>query len=271
MIQTHDDIISYLDADGYRLAYAATGLDGKKPVIVFLHGHGSDMDGTKALAVAEWAEKQEFGCIRFDYFGHGRSGGRMLDGTISRWRDDVLLVLDRLVETDCYLVGSSLGGWLMLLAAVARPRHIRGIVGIAAAPDFTETLIWQELTPEQREKMQSDGQIALPNPYSDEDVVFPYGLIVDGRDNLVLGKPLAIGCPVRLLHGMKDMEVPWQTAQAIADAIGRGATGHDDVQVLLDAEAGHRYSEPDQIDTILATLAEITRQDKSNQDLSPAS
>ena len=247
----------FLDTPAHRLAYRAQ-LVADAPTIVFLHGHGSDMDGTKALAVDEWARHQQFGSIRFDYSGHGQSSGEMLDGTISQWKQDALAVVDALVPGDFYLVGSSLGGWLMLLVAVARAQHVLGLVGIAAAPDFTETLIWNALTSEQQKDFQKSGRLIVPNPYTpDAEVVYPYSLIIDGRYNLILGQDMAINCPVRLLHGKKDAEVPWQTANDIARAIP-----HNDVQVLFDEDADHRFSESDQIDTILATLAEITRQPK---------
>ena len=252
-----DEAPEFLKTPTHRLAYRAH-LVADAPTIVFLHGHGSDMDGTKALAVDEWARHQQFGSLRFDYSGHGQSSGAMLDGTISQWKQDVLTVIDALVPGDCYLVGSSLGGWLMLLVAMARAGRVLGLVGIAAAPDFTETLIWNALDAEQQKDFEASGRLVVPNPYApDAEVIYPYNLITDGRDNLVLGQEMAIGCPVRLLHGKKDAEVPWQTAHDIARAIP-----HDDVQVLFDADADHRFSKDDQIDTILATLAEITRQPK---------
>lgn len=253
MTDMNNSPASYLEHDGEKIAYRANLIEGQ-PTIVFLHGHGSDMDGTKALVVAEWAKQQKFGFIRFDYYGHGLSSGDMMNGTISRWKADCLAVIDQLVPGSCYLVGSSLGGWLMLLVAMARPDRVAGLVGIAAAPDFTETLIWNALTPEQQKDMEKTGQLSVPNPYVDGTVIYPYRLVVDGRDHLILNTPIAIHCPVRLLQGLKDEEVPWQTANHIADAI----TG-DNVDVLFDAEANHRFSEPDQLDTLLATLAEITR------------
>ena len=250
---------SLLDHNGGQIAYHAHLIDGQ-PTIVFLHGHGSDMDGTKALVVEEWAKQQKFGFIRFDYFGHGQSSGDMMDGTISIWKADCLAIIDQLVDGSCYLVGSSLGGWLMLLVAMERHDRIAGIVGIAAAPDFTEDLIWNELTPQQQADMEASGKISVPNPYSEGDVIYPYQLITDGRKNMILNAPIPITCPVRLLHGYKDEEVPWQTANRIADAI----TG-DDVDVLFDADANHRFSEPNQLDTLLATLAEITRKQPQPQ------
>jgi len=248
--------LSFLEHDGRKLAYRGFLVKGS-PTIVFLHGHGSDMDGTKALVVEEWAKHQNFGCIRFDYTGHGQSDGNRQDSTIGQWKADCIAIIDQLVPGKCYLVGSSLGGWLMLLVAMARSNQVAGLIGIAAAPDFTEELIWNTMTPDQQKAMAASGQIAVPNPYVEGDVIYPYQLITEGRDHLVLGGKMPISCPVRLLHGMKDEEVPWQTANRIAAAIP-----HKDVQVLFDADANHRFSEPDQLDTLLATMAEITRQTK---------
>ena len=142
----------------------------------------------------------------------------------------------------------------MLLVAMARSERVTGLVGIAAAPDFTEDLIWNALTPDQQADMEKTGQLVVPNPYVEGNVIYPYGLITDGRNNLILNAPIPISCPVRLLQGLKDEEVPWQTANRIAEAI----IGTD-VDVLFDEDANHRFSEPDQLDTLLATLAEITR------------
>ena len=244
---------SYLTLDSSdRIAYQANLVEGK-PTIVFLPGHGSDMLGGKALATAEWAEQQGLGILRFDYFGHGASSGDILAGTISRWCQDCLDVIDHLGLDEVYLVGSSLGGWLMVLVALSRPHQVRALVGIAAAPDFTEDLIWRALSQDQRAEMESTGRISLPNPYSDEDVIYPLNLITDGRKNLVLRTPLALSCPVRLLHGTADEEVPFETSEKLAANIT-----HDNVEVVLVEGAGHRFSEPEHIDILLATLAEVT-------------
>ncbi len=137
----------------------------------------------------------------------------------------------------------------MLNVALARPDRVAGLIGIAAAPDFTEDLLWAEFTDEQRRRIEADGVIALPNPYADEPVKYPWHLITDGRDNLRLRGGLDITCPVHLLHGMKDHEVPWQTATATAEALAG-----DDVEVTLVKEAGHRFSEPDQLDLLRGAL-----------------
>ena len=240
--------------DGSRLAWCgAAKPDGV--TIVFLAGHGSDMAGTKALATAEWAAAQGHGMIRFDYFGHGISDGNLLDGTISRWKQDCLAIIDQIAEGRLVLVGSSLGGWLMILAALARPERVAALVGIAAAPDFTEDLIWDELDEPRRRQALAEGRITEPNPYDPEgEVVYPMTLIEDGRKNLVLRSALPLHCPVRLLHGMEDAEVPWQTAEKLASVI-RGC----DTEVILAEGAGHRFSEPDQLDLLISTLAEVTR------------
>ena len=250
---TQNETIHYLDAPhGSRLAWSGAEIPDK-PTILFFAGHGSDMQGTKALAVAEWAERNRFGMLRFDYSGHGLSSGEFLDGTIGAWKADCLAIIDALVKEPLIIIGSSLGGWLMMLAAMERKEQIIGLIGIAAAPDFTEELIWQALTPQQQEQMQKEGQIALPNPYADEDVIYPYHLITEGREHLILDKKITLDCPVRLLHGMQDEEVPYKIAERLADAITS-----PDIEVVLDKNAGHRFSEPDQIDLLLSCLDDIT-------------
>ena len=223
-----------------RIAYRR--LEGHSPGVVFLIGHGSDMDGAKALTCEDWARRNGRAFLRFDYSGHGQSDGNFLDGTISSWTNDCLAVLDHLTEGPQILVGSSLGGWLMLNVALARPARIAGLIGIAAAPDFTAELIWDSLDKTQQTQMQDTGQIALPNPYSDDPVVYPMALVTDGKAHLHLQAPVNITAPVHLLHGMQDDEVPWQTATRLAEKL---ASEH--VQVSLVRNAGHRFSEPDQI------------------------
>ena len=230
-----------------RIAYRR--LDGSEPGVIFLIGHGSDMDGTKALACEDWARRNGRACLRFDYSGHGQSSGQFLDGTISSWTADSIAALDALTDGPQILVGSSLGGWLMLNVALARPNRVAGLIGIAAAPDFTEDLLWVEFTDDQRQQIEADGVIALPNPYSDEPVRYHWHLITDGRNNLRLRGGLDITCPVHLLHGMQDDEVPWKTATATAAALAS-----DDVEVTLVKEAGHRFSAPSQIALLDAAL-----------------
>lgn len=224
-------------AETEHIAYRRFSGDG--PNIIFLPGHGSDMEGSKALFLEKWAQTHGQAFLRFDYRGHGHSSGSMDNTNISDWTDDVITVIDELSEGPQVLVGSSLGGWLMLNAALLRPERIVGLVGIAAAPDFTEDLIWAKLTEDQRRQMQSEGKIVLPNPYADENVVYPYHLVENGRDHLRLRDDLNIYQPIRLLHGMQDCEVPWQTAIRIAEC----ATSSD-VRIHFIKDAGHRFSEP---------------------------
>ena len=241
----------YLDiADGNRLAYQK--LDGKGPMILFLAGHGSDMFGSKAEAIAEACAKVGRGFLRFDYSGHGLSSGAFLDGTISQWTKQAHAIIDALADDRLILVGSSLGGWIMLNLAKELGDRIAGIIGIAAAPDFTETLIWNQLSDSQKQQMQQTGQIALPNPYADEDVIYPYHLITDGRENLLLNQPLSISCPMILHQGMQDHEVPWQTALSIAEA-----AQSDDVTINLVKSAGHRFSTDAEIAAILQSIDQM--------------
>ena len=237
---------------GTRIAWTGGEVKGR-PTIVFFPGHGSDMDGTKAIAVAAWAGRNDFGMVRFDYSGHGRSSGEFLDGTVGAWKQDCLAVLDELTREDLILVGSSLGGWLMMLAARERVGRIAGLVGIAAAPDFTRDLIWDGLTEEQRETLERDGRISLANPYAEDDVVYTHRLVTEADDHLVLGGTIRLDCPVRLLQGMRDEEVPPVTAERLAAAIAS-----PDIEVILDQDAGHRFSKPGQIELILSCLDTIT-------------
>ena len=243
--------VSFLDIkQGRRLAYQKH--DGIGVPVVFLAGHGSDMLGSKAEALYADCQAKNRSFIRFDYSGHGQSEGEFLDGTITKWTEDATAILEALTDGPVILVGSSLGGWIMLNLAKKLGDKVVGLIGIAAAPDFTERLIWHDLDESQREKMKSEGQIALPNPYADEDVIYPYHLITDGRQNLLLQKVLAISCPIILHQGMDDHEVPWQTAIDIADAVIS-----EDVTINLVKGAGHRFSSTAEIAAILASVDDI--------------
>ena len=241
----------YLTLDG-RNQIAFRRIDGKTPGIVFLCGHGSDMNGTKAIHLEAWAMRNEISFTRFDYSGHGESDGKFLETNISDWTADAIDIIDNVTSGTQILVGSSLGGWIMLNVALARPDRVAGLVGIAAAPDFTDDLIWDQLDEQQQKVMERDGQIALPNPYSDEPVIYPYHLITDGRQHFRLRGALDIHVPVRLLHGMDDEEVPLQTSTKIADCLPAG-----DVRVMHVPGAGHRFSSPDQLDLIEETVADL--------------
>ena len=210
------------------------------------------MNGSKAMHLQAWAERRGQSFLRFDYSGHGQSDGEFLKTNISNWTRDTIDMIDAHTDGPQIVVGSSLGGWIMLNLALARPASIAALVGIAAAPDFTEELIWNPLDKVAKADFQASGQISFENPYADDPVVYPYHLIEDGRQHLRLQAPLPITVPVRLLHGMQDAEVPWQTATRLADQLQS-----DDVAVLLDKTATHRFSEPRQLARLARVLDEL--------------
>jgi pimeloyl-ACP methyl ester carboxylesterase len=238
--------------DGNRVAYART--EGRAPTVIFLSGFRSDMTGTKAVALEAWAQKRGQSYLRFDYLGHGQSSGRYEDGTIGRWLDDSLAAIDGLTNGKLVLVGSSMGGWLSLLAARARPDRMAGLVLIAAAPDFTERMLLKELSPEDRETLERDGRLERPSQYSPEPSVFTWKLIEEGRNHLLLDKPLVLPCPVRLLHGQSDPDVPWEYSLQIAQHLEA-----PDVVITFVKGGDHRLSTPADIARLIATVEELTR------------
>lgn len=236
---------------GHRLAYRR--LDGHGPGVVFLGGFKSDMTGTKALALEQWCRRAGHAYVRFDYFGHGDSSGRFSAGTIGRWRDDAVAVVDQLTAGPQVLVGSSMGGWLMLHVALARSARIHGLIGIAAAADFTEDLIRARLTPSLQAELTDQGQFSMPTDYGPDPYPITRQLLDEARAHLLLrGGPSAIHCPVRLIHGMQDADVPWPTSVRIADKLAT-----DDVRISLVKDGGHRLSRPQDLALIGATLAEL--------------
>ncbi len=239
--------------DGVELAWARQ--EGRCPTVVFLPGFRSDMTGDKATALAAFCAESGQAMLRLDYSGHGASGGRFEDGTIGRWTDDALAVIDRFTKGPLILVGSSMGGWIALLAALARPDRAVALIGIAAAPDFTEALMWQAMTAEQRTTLMRDGVVNRPSQYG-EPYPITRGLIEDGRTRLLLSAPIALDCPVRLLHGQDDPDVPWQLALRIAQRF----TGPD-VQVILVKDGDHRLSRPQDLALLHRTLAPFLGQD----------
>jgi pimeloyl-ACP methyl ester carboxylesterase len=222
-------------ADGATIAYHR--LDGKSPGIVFLGGFRSDMTGSKAMALEAFCRARGQAFLRFDYFAHGASSGEFAEATIGRWRDDALAVLDTLTAGPQILVGSSIGGWLMLLAALARPARIAALVGIAAAPDATEDLMWRRLSPAQQQAMRQDGSVTVPSEYDPAGYLLTHRLIEEGRAHLLLRGPIALRCPVRLLHGMADRDVPWQTSLRLAERLA-----DVDVTLTLIKDGDHRLS-----------------------------
>ena len=238
-------------ADGIELAWKR--LSGEGPTIVFLPGFHSDMEGSKAVFLAGFAAEHGIPMLRLDYSGHGVSGGRFEDGTIGLWTADALAVIDAVTEGPLLLVGSSMGGWIGLNIALARPDRVMAYIGIAAAPDFTETLIWGMMPTAIQDKLMAEGVVYAPSDYGDA-LPLTRALIEDGRQNLLLDDPIALTCPVRLLQGQKDMEVPWHTALSIADKVES-----QDVRVLLIKDGDHRLSRDADLallrETVLGLLA----------------
>lgn len=235
--------------DGLDIAYHCTR--GESPGVIFLGGFRSDMTGTKATALEQACREAGRAFVRFDYFGHGASSGEFRAGTIGRWFEDALAVLEQLTTGPQVLVGSSMGGWIMLLLARARPDRVAGLVGIAAAPDFTEDLMWDTFDETIRATLETDGIYFEPSPYDPEPTPIAHALIVEGRQHLILRQPIPFDGPVRLIHGLDDADVPWQHAMKTVDAL----TSRD-VAVTLIKGGDHRLSEPAQISQILRTVEE---------------
>lgn len=224
---------------------------GGGPGVVFLGGYRSDMTGTKAMALEAHCRARGLAFVRFDYQGHGASSGRFEDGTIGLWAADAVEVLDRLTEGPQILVGSSMGGWLMLLAALARKERVAGLVGIASAPDFTEDLVWEGLDAESRARMEAEGAIREPSAYGDP-YVYTRALVEDGRRHLLLRGTIPLDCPVRLLHGMRDDDVPWQTSIRLAEKLAA-----DDVRVTLVKDGDHRLSRDQDLALLMRSVDEV--------------
>jgi pimeloyl-ACP methyl ester carboxylesterase len=239
--------------DGVELAWIRQA--GRGPTVVFLPGFRSDMQGEKGSHLAAFCRARGRAMLRLDYSGHGESGGTFAEGSIGRWAADALAVIDREVAGEFVLVGSSMGGWIALLVARSRPERMAGLLGIAAAPDFTETLMWQAMTPVEQARLLAEGSLTVPNTY-DPPLVITRLLIEDGRQHLLLGGPIPISCPVRLLHGQRDPDVPWETALRTAERI----TG-EDVRVTLVKDGEHRLSRPQDLDLLSSTLTGLLGED----------
>lgn len=242
---------TFLDTpQGRRIAFCLT--EGRGPTIVFLGGFRSDMDGTKALHLESWARARGQAFLRLDYSGHGRSSGDFLDGSIGDWAEDAFQAVTRLVEGRAILVGSSMGGWIALLLARRLADRICGLVGIAAAPDFTEDSMWAGASEAQRDALMREGRIETPSDYSDEPYVITRRLIEDGRENLVLRTPLPLPFPVRLLQGTADEDVDLSVALRLLTHAEGG-----DIRLTLVKGADHRFSTPDCLAMIEAAAQDI--------------
>lgn len=218
-------------------------------------GFRSDMAGTKAIALENSCRENGRAFLRFDYFGHGESSGVFTDGTIGRWKDDAIAALTELTEGPQVLVGSSMGGWIALLAALARPDRVAGLVGIAAAPDFTEDLMWHRFSPDIIATLERDGVYYEPSEYDDIPYPITLRLIEEARAHLLLDRPIAIHCPVRLFQGMRDTGVPWMTATQLSDALLT-----EDVRVYLVKDGDHRLSRDADITRLCTAVEGLCRQ-----------
>jgi pimeloyl-ACP methyl ester carboxylesterase len=236
--------------DRERLAWKRVAGEGR--TVVWLGGYRSDMTGTKAEALADWAKKSRRAYLRFDYFGHGASSGDLArGGSISRWREDALAVIDELTEGPLVLVGSSMGGWIACLAAMARPERIRAMALIAPAPDFTSRLMLPAIPPEGQAAIREAGVWMQPSAYGDPNPI-TRALLEDGARWSILDAPVPIEAPVRILQGGEDPDVPWRHALELAQALKS-----QDVVFTLIKDGDHRLSRPQDIARLLAAVAEV--------------
>jgi len=231
---------------------------GSAPGLFWLGGFNSDMKGTKALALDAWAAEHGRACVRFDYSGHGESEGQFADGTIGRWQEESLAVFERFCVGPQVVIGSSMGGWIALLLARELAKSpgkasLAGLVLIAPAPDFTEELMWKGFSPDIRQEIETRGVWLRPSQYGD-GAPYPItrNLIEEGRNHLLLGGSIEVGCPVRILQGSKDPDVPWQHAFALVHRLPA-----DDVVLTMIQDGDHRLSRPQDIARIIAAVAEI--------------
>ena len=236
--------------------------EGKAPGIFWLGGFKSDMKGTKAAALDGWAERQGRACTRFDYFGHGESSGEFTDGTIGAWLEDSLAVFAGAARGPQVVVGSSMGGWIALLlirelrrriaAGATFDASVAGLVLIAPAVDFTEELMWKNFSPQVKQQIEQQGSWVRPSEYEPGGYPITRKLIEEGRNHLLLGELIEIGCPVRILQGVQDPDVPWRHAVELSSRLA-----HDDVVLTLVKDGDHRLSRPEDLDRLIAAVAEF--------------
>jgi pimeloyl-ACP methyl ester carboxylesterase len=243
-----------------RRAIAVRPRPGGRPGIFWLGGFKSDMGGTKAAALDAWAARENRACLRFDYSGHGESGGAFTAGTIGRWLEESLAVFDRFCHGPQIVIGSSMGGWIaLLLARVLAGRamaegatSLKGLVLIAPAADFTEELMWKRMPADVKERLAREGVWLRPSAYDEAPYPITMRLIEEGRNHLILGGSIRTGCPVRILQGVQDPDVPWSHAVALAARLPA-----DDVTLTLIQDGDHRLSRPQDIDRLIAAIKEF--------------
>lgn len=246
MARRMSDVDTFTAPDGTAIAFRHHA--GAAPTLVFLPGYMSDMDGGKATATFDWARERGLGCLLFDYSGCGRSAGAFSDGTLSRWRDEALALIEARIEGPVVLVGSSMGGWLMPMIGIALGKRLAGMVGIASAPDFTD---WGR-SDEDKARLRAGETVFDDNPYGPEPTPMHPGFFADGQANLMLGDTIPIDCPVHLLHGQRDADVPWEISLRLSEALRSDA-----VKVTLVKDGDHRLSREEDIALLLATVGAI--------------
>ncbi|MEL0013250.1 MAG: alpha/beta fold hydrolase [Alphaproteobacteria bacterium] len=272
---TADPAPEFINAeDGIPLAYVATpaARAGAGPGVVFLGGFMSDMTGQKATVLEDWARATGRAFLRLDYSGHGMSGGAFRNGTIGRWLSDAVTVIRHASATvtglggDLVLVGSSMGGWIAVLAAMEIVgQKVAGIVTIAAAADFTDDLLPMRLGPDTLATIEAEGVFEAPSQYSDQPYVITRDLLEDGRNHLVLSGPIALDIPARLIHGTADPDVPWTQSKKLM-----GALTSRDVELILVKDGDHRLSEPHDLDRLIRVVERLCLQISDNSAASPA-
>jgi pimeloyl-ACP methyl ester carboxylesterase len=240
----------HTSSNGYRIAYRHQ--EGEGMGVIFCCGYRSDMDSTKATALAGWCGERNIPFTCFDYFAHGASDGELIDYTIGHALNDTLEILDTVAAKEVVLVGSSMGGWVGMLAAMQRPLQVKAMLGVAAAPDFTERLMYKKLPPELRKQLEEEGVIYLYSEMSDSDYPVPLNFITEARRHLLLEHPIPLSIPMHLLQGQLDDSVPWDTALAIAEkVIG------DEVTVTLVKDGDHRLNRPQDLRGMLNALERL--------------
>lgn len=246
--------VKYLATDyGASLAYRKT--PGRNPGVVFLTGFMSNMEGSKATYLEDFVSQRGNSFLRFDYRGHGQSSDRFEQGTISDWALDAITAIDKLTDGPQVLVGSSMGGWIMLLTALRRPQQIAGLMGLASAPDFTRILQKHYLNDTQREQLRLEGSIQVPCDYDGSPYVITRKLLADGDDNCLLEHPITLDIPVRLVHGMEDKDVAWQTSLQLCEHLSS-----NDVETLFIKNGDHRLSTETDLERICQTLDQLLKQ-----------
>ncbi len=238
---------------GIELAYEY--LPGAGPVVVFCPGYASDMSGTKATALLEICEHERMAMLRFDYSGHGASGGEFIDGTIGSWAEDAAFIISQVVpQQDLLIIGSSMGGWIALLLALRFKAQMRGLLLIAPAPDFTEKLVRPGLTLEQLEILGREGVLYQPSEYGNP-LPLAQKLLDEGKKHLLLDAPISVDCPVRILHGMQDADVPWQLSLTLAEKLET-----PDVRLTFVKDGDHRLSRPHDLGLLVGALRALLAQ-----------